>query len=128
MRAVPTERNLLDFPKPEQLDLGELVAALETERQDHVVPLGFRHPHSYRGYYDEVAFEAARNVSVAEMLASARSAVGATFQGWKGGDFTMRESTPVWLVQEEGDCGESLGAVLLHLMLRAPLLGGMLGV
>jgi hypothetical protein len=58
------------------------------------------------------------NVTVGDVLAAARSAVGKTFEGWKGGDYTMDASSPVHLVQEEGCCGETLGSVLLHLMLN----------
>jgi hypothetical protein len=105
-------------PQPEHLDLASLIATLEKEDPAKVVPIGFGDPHSYRGFYEDVAFEVRTNVTVGEMLAAANSAVGETFQGWKGGDNTMRLSTPVWLVSEEGRCGESLGAVLLHLMLN----------
>jgi hypothetical protein len=51
------------------------------------------------------------------MLYDAKTALCATFQGWKGGDYTMRDYTQVWLVDEPGDCGESLGAVFLELLL-----------
>ncbi len=98
--------------------LDELIAALEAEDPDKVLPLGFAHPHSYRGYYSELAFEPALNVTVGSMLAAARSAKGATHQGWKGGDYAMDGYTECWLA-ERGSCGESIGPVLLALMLAA---------
>jgi mono/diheme cytochrome c family protein len=79
--------------------------------------LGFRDPHSYRGYYHDLAFELAGDVTVGEMLGAAESAMGATFQGWKGGDYTMKEYTEIWLVTRAGNCGESIGAVLLEYIL-----------
>ena len=85
------------------------------------MPSGFHNPHSYRGDSMDLAFELKANVSVAEMLASAREALGTTYQGWKGGDYTMSEYTYVWLVSQRGNCGESLGAMLLQFLLDAPL-------
>lgn len=107
--------------QPAHLSLGELIARLEREYQQHPqkrIKIGFTHPHSYRGYYEQLAVEHAQGVAVGDMLAAAQSALGRTFQGWKGGDYEMRDYTEVWLVQEEGSsAGESLGAVLLELML-----------
>lgn len=100
------------------MTLAELITALEAEDPSKVVPLGFTHPHSHRADYCDLAFEPARNVTVAAMLADARSALGATFQGWKGGDFEMREYTDCWLAAE-GCCGETIGPILLTLMLAA---------
>lgn len=99
------------------MSLGELIAALSRLDPELVVPFGFGNPHSYRGYYDELAFEPRENVKVGDMLADARSALGATFQGYKGGDFTMTEYTPCWLA-EWGSTGETLGPVFLGLILR----------
>lgn len=104
---------------PQHLYLSALIGRLEAEDPAKRVPVGFHKPHSYRGYYVDLAFEVARNVTVAEMLTAARSALGATFQGWKGGDYTMRDYTSCWLVAERGDCGETLGALLLDLLLGA---------
>ena len=105
------------------MTLGELIEALEKADQSLVVPIGFCNPHSYRGYYDELAFEPMENVSVASMLAAAKSALGETYRGWKGGDFRMDKYTPVWLSREgEGDMeltGETIGPTLLYLMLSA---------
>ena len=104
--------------KPEHLSLGGLIAALESHDPDTRLAVGFTNPHSYRGYYEQLAFGIAENVTVGEMLTDARSALGETFQGWKGGDYEMDEDTPVWLVSERGTSdGETVGAVLLDLML-----------
>ena len=106
-----------ELPVPEHLDLGELIATLEAEDPAKVVRLGFHNPHSYRGYYEDLAFDVAADVTVSAMLADARAALGKTFQGYKGGDYEMCGSTSVWLVQEPSYTGESLGRVLLGLLL-----------
>lgn len=101
------------------MTLGELIAALEAADPAKVVPYGFDRPHSYRGYYTDLAFEPARNVTVAAMLADARSAVGATYQGWKGGDYVMGLSTDCWLSDEGTASGDTMGPLLLRLLLDA---------
>lgn len=77
------------------MKLYELIEALEKEDQTKVCKFGFNSPHSFRGCYDELAFEPAENVTVSDMLACAKSAVGATYQGYKGGDFLMDMHTDV---------------------------------
>lgn len=101
------------------MTLDELITALEAEDPDRLLPLGFSNPHSWRGVYMDLAFEPTANVTVGQMLADARSAKGATYQGWKGGDYTMDGWTDVHLA-EEGTCGDTeLGPVLLTLLLHA---------
>lgn len=95
--------------------LGQLIKRLEKEH-DHNVPHGFSNPHSYRGYYEELAFEPKENTTVGAMLAAAREALGNTYTGWKGGEFKMHEYTPVHLA-EIGSCGEELGSRLLEYIL-----------
>lgn len=109
--------------EPMHLTLADVIDRLAAEPdQARVVPVGFHNPHSYRGFYDELAFEVTENITVADMLAAARSADGTTYQGWKGGDFTMELYTHCHLVSEAGCCGESLGAVLLDsLLARGPV-------
>lgn len=101
------------------MNLGNLIRVLEEADPDLVLPDGFRNPHSYRGYYEQLAFEPARNVFVADMLADARSAVGTTYQGYKGGDYLMDERSIVnispWGMSNDGD---AISPRLLHLMLE----------
>lgn len=98
------------------MTLAELITALEAADPERVCPIGFADPHSYRGNCRYLAFEPAANVTVADMLASARSANGTTYEGWKGGDYTMGPSTNVHLATR-GECGEEIGPVLLRYML-----------
>lgn len=101
------------------MTLGELITALEAADAEQIIPNGFDTPHSYRGYYNELAFEPATDITVAEMLEAARSALGETYEGWKGGQYKMTAHTDCWLA-EEGCLGETIGPLLLKLMLAFP--------
>jgi hypothetical protein len=84
-----------------------------------VLPLGFHGPHSWRGDYSELAFEPAENIPVAAMLAAARSALGATFEGYKGGSYEMYPGTPCWVAWYGEGAGETIGRWMLCLLLAA---------
>jgi hypothetical protein len=105
------------------LGLGELITRLEREDPNRVLPLGFAEPHSYRGYYDQLAFEPRRNIAIGDMLAAARSALDATFQGYKGGDYTMREHTACWIAEYGTDSDNLIGPLLLELLLAQAAAG-----
>lgn len=77
--------------------LGELIATLEASDPGAVAKVGISNPHSWRGDYEELAFEPAPSMTAAEMLAVARSALGRSFDGYKGGEFEMSEWTDVHL-------------------------------
>lgn len=101
------------------MTLDELIAALDAADPNLLLPLGFSNPHSYRGDYMDLAFEPTANVTVGQMLADARSARGTTYQGWKGGDYTMDGFTQCWLDEEGRGDGETIGPILLTLLLTA---------
>jgi hypothetical protein len=102
------------------MNLGDLITSLKSADPNQVVHHGFHNPHSYRGDYYDLAFEPATDITVAEMLEAAESAVGATYQGWKGGDFRMDQSTWCWLSEEGRASGETISPLLLQFML-API-------
>ncbi|GEM_PF-3444980 len=88
------------------MNLGDLIRRLEDEPDhDRVAPHGFANPHSYRGYYDQLAFEPARNVTIQSMLDCAISAIDETFTG-KGGEYVMDQDTTVWLALEGCESAE----------------------
>ena len=101
------------------MTLGELIMQLRGMPQDSVLRPGFRAPHSYRGYYHDLAFAPCQEVTVGEALYVARSCVGGEFDGWKGGKFTMNTHTDVWLANF-GDVGEQL----THLAFKYMVLNG----
>lgn len=95
------------------MNLGKLIIYLERLDPATVFPQGFTRPHSYRGYYEQLAFEPAKNVTAGAMLADARKALGATYQGYKGGEYRMSEWTDVNLA-EWGSTGEPLSPMALE--------------
>lgn len=95
--------------------LQELIDFLKARDPAIVAPIGFHSPHSYRGYYQELAFEPLEHATVKEMLVCARSALGKTFEGYKGGSYTMGPHTTVYL-SEYGTTGEEIGSILLQYM------------
>ena len=76
-----------------------LIERLEAADPEHVVRWGFSAPSSYRGYYEDVAFAPAENVTVGHMLEHARAALGQTFTGYKGGEYLCRQYTDCWIAQ-----------------------------
>ena len=82
-----------------QMTLGKEIAALEKMPSDSAV-INLRRPHSYRGYYCDLAFENDSGTCQAwELLAECKSAIGKVFEGYKGGNYIMKESTPVWIAE-----------------------------
>ena len=77
------------------MNLGQLIKRLEKEPLGKKVANGFGKPRSYRGYYEQIAFEPKKDVDVHYMLLQAKSAVGATFTGYKGGSYKMDLDTTV---------------------------------
>jgi hypothetical protein len=92
-----------------QATLGDLIDAFEALDPDFMVSPSFEHPHSYRGYYAELALEEDDGPTRAgDLLEMLHGANGSTYTGGKGGDFVMDRSTPVWLVLEEGMTGRPI--------------------
>jgi hypothetical protein len=89
------------------MNLGEYIEILERYPRDKIVPLGLGNPHSWRGSYDELSFSPVRNTTVGAMLDAARSAIGATYTGWKGGDYTMSETTTINIEAREGSWSDN---------------------
>lgn len=83
LRALIDGLKAADASLPVVLDTGEVPGKLD----------------SWRGIYAELAmsFDTEGATDVATVLADAESAVGAVFTGYKGGDFLMRDYTPIWL-------------------------------
>lgn len=95
------------------LTLGGLIDLLDTLDPEALVT-GLGELHSYRGFYEDLAFEpSTRFVTVHELLLECRSAMGQVFHGYKGGDFMMGALTPLW-VATWGVTGERLMALHPH--------------
>lgn len=80
-----------------QMTLGKMLSVLSKMPPDALVD-EIVYPHSYRGYYDDLAFERrGGKIAALEALKLCQSAMGKVFRGYKGGDFMMGELTPVWI-------------------------------
>lgn len=97
------------------ITLDDIIGFLETLNQDAVVPFGFGEPMSYRGFYDQLAFEPVEDARIGDMLIHARNALDKTFTGYKGGDNTMDGSTECWIAEYGRSGGDKIGYVLLQL-------------
>lgn len=102
------------------LNLGGAIEMLEAELievPNKRVAIGWHNPHSYRGYYERLGLEPKPNCLVREMLEVLQTSLGATFQGYKGGDYTMEYSTELYLCEEGDVTDNQIGPLLLELML-----------
>ena len=94
-----------------QMTLGELMRQLSAMDPDSEIT-GIHEQHSYRGYYSDLAFEAAGNpmlvTDLIDMLTN--ECLGKTFTGYKGGEFTMESDTPLWIA-EYGCCGPRIMSI-----------------
>ena len=95
----------------EQMDMTieEMKDLLQNANFDFDIPLpyGFHKPHSYREYYDEVAFEPTTDVSINSMLDSLEDATQGEYIGYKGGEFYYSDCTLMHIANY--GCGEIPG-------------------
>lgn len=71
-------------------------------------------PHAYRGYYADCSFEqTTETVRGRDIVEICDYIAKTTFEGYKGGDFTYDEETPLWLAPW-GCTGDAIvGAVVM---------------
>lgn len=94
-----------------QMTLGKLIAALEAMPSDAEVT-NLNGPHSYRGYYSDLAFQRGEGTRpAAELLAECKAAMGQVFEGYKGGDYVMGALTPLWISTYGHSSGTKIMAV-----------------
>jgi hypothetical protein len=62
---------------------------------------------SYRGYYEDLAFNDMQGVTVGQFRSVCSESLGSTFQGYKGGNYRMTEATPLWRAPW-GSCGRAI--------------------
>lgn len=126
LKTMVAQQRKKDFDVSNQLSLGEFILKLEhlyeknKDKEDYrvcfhfadLIPTGFS---SWRGSYDELAitFGSGRDLygredfsKIANLLKEAKSCVGKTFHGYKGGDFVMTKNTPLW-VSNYGSSGST---------------------
>ncbi len=100
--------------------LGELCQVLSAAPQDSKVVLDHNlsvspgSPDSYRGYYSDLAFApSSEPITVKDFKAVCQDCLGKTFEGYKGGDYTMGPETPLWL-SSYGTTRDSRAIVGIH--------------
>lgn len=100
--------------------LGQFISELEDAKPDipvyiapfNLIPTSF---HSYRGYYEDLAlgYETGyKRVTAGELCAVAKAAIGNSFLGWKGGEYTVDGMTRVWI----SNPGEVTGAIVSRIV------------
>lgn len=97
--------NIQQYTEP--LTIGDFIAKLEQQRQTNRVTfdLGGLEPttfDSYRGFYDQLAlgFDFNHNgskITVEELIKKSKDAQYNTFEGYKGGYYTMSPDTYLWV-------------------------------
>jgi len=93
-----------------QMTLGKMIYALSEMPPDTELE-GFGDPHSYRGYYSDLAFKKTEDkITAGKALEMARGCMGEIFEGYKGGDFQMGRNTPVWCA-DYGCCGKKIMSI-----------------
>jgi len=98
------------------VNLGDIIDAFQQLDPDAVLPIGLNNPHSYRGDYMDLAFEAVTDAKVSDILDVLRSAVGATYEGYKGGDYRMDRWSSCWIAPYGSSGGDCIGPLLLHFL------------
>ena len=81
-------RALADLRQGADMYLKSLIEPSICLPPDGIIRHGFGEPSSYRGDYEQLAFEPAKNPR-SKMLENAKAAVGARSKGYKGGEFSM---------------------------------------
>jgi hypothetical protein len=101
----------------DQMTIGEVWAYLSKIPVDHLTRWSLLYAHSYRGFYEDVAMsvrDSGRQTKIAELMEEVNKCRG-TFTGYKGGEYTMDEDTPVW-VADPGSIGIPLTRGFLDLI------------
>jgi len=101
--------------------LEELTNAIDQHLREHgdkLMPWGLTDPKSYRGYYDELAFTKSDGpMQLSQAQANVLEADGATYQGWKGGQYTMGKHTNVHIADHGQWPGDTLSSLLVEMWL-----------
>lgn len=85
------------------MELKEFKDYVQNFKQGTEFEYGISDPFSWRGSYDEVAFEVLqRPMTREEILAKINKAYSETFSGYKGGEFTFDDYTPVNFEEDTG--------------------------
>lgn len=99
------------------LTLGGLIQTLENVPPEILVSFDWndqspRSLESYRGYYSDLAFEWGNHpITAGQVLTLCRYVLGMTLTGYKGGEFLMDATTPLWA----SEYGERSGLAIVDI-------------
>jgi hypothetical protein len=85
----------------DEIQLGAVIKQLKKLPKETIFINGFHEPHSYRGYYEQVAFEPFDNVTSEALLMSCEASMEGVYIGWKGGEYTYDKKS-IFNVAYEG--------------------------
>mgnify|MGYP000225668908 CR=1 FL=1 len=117
LRAMAEAASSAESDAAGQLTLGVFVEKLKQVDPTKVVLFSdgrsIGAAHSYRGYYEQLAFRPCATTStVGDVLRDAKTALGSTFQGYKGGDYRMSARTWIWASEYGEASGDRIVDVL----------------
>jgi hypothetical protein len=90
VRPEATTRNGF---RDEHARLGDILEYVGSMPPKTSFAVGLENPHSNRGDYSEVGFEAGPSMTAQELFEVLASTMGRSFRGWKGGDYIMVSDT-----------------------------------
>lgn len=96
-----------DTRKDYHLCLGDFLSQLRDADPEATIPLA--NPHSYRGYYSDLALEPTPGapIKVWQLINQLSDVIDTELTGYKGGEFLMSADTPLW-VAHYGCTGQAL--------------------
>lgn len=108
----------LQTTKFNKMELKEFKQQIEQAESGKTFDYGISEPFSWRGSYDEVAFEILEQpMTREEILANIEKAYTGTFYGWKGGKYTYEDYTDVHFEEDNsrwtdgGYCSEMIAKI-----------------
>ncbi len=98
-----------DTRKDYHVCLGDFLDMLRMADPEALIPL--TSPHSYRGYYSDLALEPTPGapIKVWQLINQLSDVIDTELTGYKGGEFLMSADTPIW-VSHYGTTGSALVA------------------
>lgn len=99
------------------LTLEALIARLSLYPPDTPARLGFGEAHSYRGFYEQLAFCPHAGTTAGAMLKEAQKALHNQYPGYRGGMYQMGPDTPCHVAAYDDAYGTPIDDELILLML-----------
>lgn len=95
-----------------QMTLGNAIKLLASFDQESEIIFDYgQYPgsaYSYRGYYSDLSIEPSHEKKIIkDFFDTLKESVGKTFIGYKGGEFIMKDDTPLWTA-EYGTTGKAI--------------------